>query len=487
MTRHDTAATDAADAGAIVREFEGAKLGDRRRTVRLTKLADALAKAPGASLPDALPTRADEDAAYRFLSNEAVTAEAILAPHLAQTARRAAQARLVLVAHDSTELAYGGTTPRAGLGRLGGRRRQGFFAHVSLALTADALREPLGLLGLSTWARTDPRRSSQKKGRRRNGTDYARSTKKESQRWGQHVQRTEEQVGPDVQLLHVMDREADAFPLLSSLVTTGRRFVIRLTHDRLARDAREQTRGKVRALVAQADDVFTLDVPVSARAAKPAPRANETSGARAARTARVGVRARAMELRRPRYLSDGPEWLPVHLVEVYEVDPPPDVEPVRWVLVTTEPLETAADVQAIVSYYRARWVIEEFFKALKTGCAVERRQLESYDALVNLLAIFAPIAWQMLRLRTLARSTPEAPAETALTPTQLDVLRACSPKPLPTRLTVRRALFAVASLGGHHLPRDPGWLVLARGMEKLLLLEAGWMAHQMALERCDGT
>ena len=138
-----------------------------------------------------------------------------------------------------------------------------------------------------------------------------------------------------------------------------------------------------------------------------------------------------------------------------EENPPPDVEPVRWVLVTTEPIETAADVQAIVSYYRARWVIEDFFKALKTGCAVERRQLESYDALVNLLAIFAPIAWQMLALRTAARSTPEAPAETVLTPTQIEVLRACSPKPLPKTLSVRQALFAVASHWFGRSPRSP--------------------------------
>jgi hypothetical protein len=300
------------------------------------------------------------------------------------------------------------------------------------------------------------------------------------------VQSAAAQVGAEAELIHVMDREADLFPLLSSMVTERKRFVVRTAHDRLARDL-EQSRGKVRELVAQAEDVFTLEVPLAPRAKKRAPRANETSGARGARTARVGFRATALQLRRPRYLKEGPEWLSVHMVEVHELEPPPDVEPIRWVLVTTEPIETAADIQAIVAYYRARWVIEEFFKALKTGCAIEKRQLESYDALVNLLAVFAPIAWQMLALRTAARSAPETPAETVLTPTQLEVLRACSSKPLAKTLSVRQALFAIASLGGHHIRRDPGWLVLARGMEKLVLLEAGWTARQMAMERCDGT
>lgn len=40
--------------------------------------------------------------------------------------------------------------------------------------------------------------------------------------------------------------------------------------------------------------------------------------------------------------------------------------------------------------YRARWVIEEFFKALKTGCNFERRQLESFQSLRIALAIFLP-------------------------------------------------------------------------------------------------
>ena len=38
-------------------------------------------------------------------------------------------------------------------------------------------------------------------------------------------------------------------------------------------------------------------------------------------------------------------------------------------------------------------VVEEFFKALKTGCAYETRQLRTYDALVVALMIFLPIAW----------------------------------------------------------------------------------------------
>ena len=35
---------------------------------------------------------------------------------------------------------------------------------------------------------------------------------------------------------------------------------------------------------------------------------------------------------------------------------------------TTEPVATSADIEAVVDMYRTRWLIEECNKALKTGC-----------------------------------------------------------------------------------------------------------------------
>ncbi len=122
---------------------------------------------------------------------------------------------------------------------------------------------------------------------------------------------------------------------------------------------------------------------------------------------------------------------------------------VEWRLATT-----------VVDAYGARWRIEEYFKALKTGCALEKRQLETLDALLNALGLFIPIAWNLLRLRVLSRQ--EQPASKVLSSTQLKVLRASSKKELPDRLTVRDAMLAIAKLGGH-LKRngDPGWITWA--------------------------
>ena len=60
-------------------------------------------------------------------------------------------------------------------------------------------------------------------------------------------------------------------------------------------------------------------------------------------------------------------------------------------MLTTEETATASALERIVEIYRRRWTIEEYFKALKTGCSLEKRQVESYDAPREILALFVPI------------------------------------------------------------------------------------------------
>jgi hypothetical protein len=474
--------TDVIHAPGIRGEFRGARFGDARLTARLLTVAEGLAESPGASVRASAKRRCDEDGAYRLLSHPAVRPDAILQPHVDATVRRIAEAGLVLVAHDTTECQYNGE--RKGLGRLRGSKDEGFLAHVSLAMTADGVRRPLGIVGLHTWTRQGPVRSKTSGGKARNGSDYAKEADKESVRWFAQVTEARERIGDGARLIHLADREGDAYPFLAKMQAAGDRFVVRMARDRVARSEEEPgLQEKVRALLARSENIVEFEVPLSRRDAKPTPGSNKLALAREVRDAHLALAAASIEIRRPDYLTDLPPWLTLNVVCVREVDPPDGVDPVEWVLFTTEPIDSWKDVLKVVEYYRARWLIEEFFKALKTGCELENRELESYEGLVNLLAILIPIAWQMLLLRSLARSQPDLSAEIALTPTQLTVLRACGSAPLSQRPTVRQALFAVAALGGHHNNRPPGWIVIGRGMEKLILLETGWTARNDMTER----
>ena len=449
-------------------EFSDADLGDVRLNRRLGLLADRLGERPGESFPKALDD-AELEAAYRFFGNDSVSPEAILAPHFRQTARRAAKHGRVLVIHDTTQFEFPGNSKREGLGRLI-HPGQGFFGHFSLVATADGERVPLGLAALETVFRLE-RAIGHK-----NWTPS--QSRGERDRWLNCVDDAETLLGDDVSAIHVMDREADSYAIFAALIERQRSFVIRSFQDRVLVDHDE---ARLRAAARSARAAFRREVPLSPRPAKPGPQ-GKRHPARRLRVARLSFAAVSVELPRT---SDSraaaSASIPLNVIHVFEPKPPPGQPAVEWFLLTNLPVDTPEEIAFAVDCYRGRWTIEEFFKALKTGCQYERRQLESATSLLNALAILAPVAWRLLLLRHLARGDDKSQVISALTPKQLEVLRAVSRRPLPRRPSAKEAMLAVASLGGHLRSNgDPGWLVLGRGLHDLLLLELGWRAREEA-------
>lgn len=458
---------------SVVEEFFGAPLRNLLRNERLELIIDRATRAPGKSFPEIFALRKEREGFYRFVEGRGYGLAEILEPHHQRTCARAADEDMVIAAHDTTEFELPGDAPREGLGLLRGKK-QGFLSHVSLAISARTQR-PLGVVAQRTWTRTGPVRK-RRNGRRKTGADYARDVDKESERWLEAVQEVDLRLA--CATIHVMDREGDSYPLLAPMVQDNIRFVTRLARDRVASaEVVAGARDRVSALLPLCEVLAEREVPLSRRKAESAPAARRFS-MRQGRIARLSIRSMPIVLARPEYSDRSlPAYLPVNLVHVVEVEPPDGEDPVEWKLVTTEPIATAEQALAVVDYYRARWIIEEYFKALKVGCAIEKRQLESYHALCNALAIFIPIAWKLLELRTLARIAPETPATEVLTAVQLQVLQACSPREVPAAPSVREALLAVAALGGHIRNNgEPGWQVLGRGFERLLTLEVGWTA-----------
>jgi hypothetical protein len=268
--------------------------------------------------------------------------------------------------------------------------------------------------------------------------------------------------------------------------------VIRATHDRRLANHLVGYE-KLSEVLTTVEVVVEREAKLSGRKDSEAPKKKAIYPPRQARIAKLAIGAESISLKRPRpHPRDSeekrqktlPPSLIVNVVRVWEPDPPEDQPGVEWVLFTTEPIESAEDLRRIVDRYRARWTIEEYFKALKTGCAYEERQLGDYESLVNALAVFAPIACTLLALRSEVRRDPDAPAERVLTATQLEVLRALGRLPLPPAPSSRDVLLAVAALGGHiKYSGDPGWITLGRGYSELLVLTRGWEAAKLQLAR----
>lgn len=449
-----------------------ADLGDSRLRRRAADIVERLAKQPALPLPVALGSTAALEATYRFMNNGAVTLPRLVAGHRDATVdrARAAVSKEVLVIHDTTTCQFGHLDPEeVGYLQTG---EAGFFLHLALVVDAGLWRRPLGVVHAETIHRDKRSRRGGRK-LRLGGTATAKWKDRESLRWNRGVSAAAEALQGVGSVIHVADRESDSYQLLAHLLSLKQRFVLRVRHDRRARLPEDEDWATLTEVLADLDGRMTRTVPLSRRAAKTAPNAKKAHPPRELREAELVFSAGRVELPRPRYVAS-PDIVTLNVIHVVEENPPPGEAPVEWRLYTTERVRSKHDIERVVDIYRTRWVIEEFNKALKTGCMYEGRGFESRHALLNMLALSLPIACELLWLRSRARTDPDVSASTIFTVLRIALLRRLRPG-LPPNPTARQALLAIAALGGHQRSNgEPGWLVLQRGLNQLSACEVGW-------------
>lgn len=447
-------------------------LGDTRLNRRLPRLLSSLAANPSAPVPEALATEAETEAFYRLVRNPRVEVSAMLEPHIVEVLETLPD-RPLLVAHDSTNIVHATAEDADDVYALGSGLN-GYVAHVSLAVDERSGR-PLGVLHLETIDRC-----AKVNGEKGNKTTRKGEREHEGQRWARGAVGVEQRLGRREQsVVHVMDSEGDSFGTLQAMRQERLDFVVRSCQ--LARVVVTETEERTQLVdfLPTIEMATCREVPLSRRLLKVQTtgrkqgKRNKTD--RKQRTAHLLIGAGKADMQRPHAAPKAwPDHLPLNLVRVWELDPPDDEEPVHWVLWTTLPVGTEEEILRVVDIYRRRWRIEEFFKALKTGCRFEKRRFESKATSTRALAMYLPIAALTLALRSAAVEESDCPASEILPQDHLLALQASAPR-LSKRPTVQQALMAVARLGGHLRSNgDPGWLVLARGMEKLNERAAAW-------------
>lgn len=463
-----------AAAASLKNEYATLDLDDPRRNARAQSLIVALAANPSVGFPKAL-NPAELEGLYRFIRNQRVSFAELLAAHRDATLGRAEALSRYFVAHDTTTLRFSDEHPREGLGRID-KGGQGFFAHFSLAIAPNS--QALGVVACEPWARG--REKPKKKASQRER--YA-AADKESLRWLRGVDAAGHGRA-DQQVIHLMDREADDYDILAGLVARRCSFVVRGATDRCLSDEP----AKLADVLARLDVACMRDATLGSRTKNRPAKDRKKFPPRSTRTATLSFASAIVRIRRPdRASRDLPAELELNVVHVREIDPPAGEAPVMWTLYTSLPVATPTEMVEVADAYRHRWVVEEFFKALKTGCSFEKRQQESLETLLNVLALLVPVAWSLLNLRTLSRD-PEwssRPAEQVLTDTQLKILRAKSGGKLKARPTIREALLLMAVFFGGHIRNngEPGWQVLGRAYEDLLIAEVGWRLAMASLEK----
>jgi len=466
----------------VVPEYAGAVLGDARRTARVQLVARRLQDDPRTAFPSSLHSTAELEAFYRLVNSSAFGARDIWEPHRQRTLERAAESETVLVVHDTTAMEFPGRTPRRGLG-VTTEGKHGFLAHASLVVCASATSTPLGVVNLETFTRSGEKWRETKKTRSKVRDDPAR----ESLRWWRAIEDIEQARAGRFEAIHVMDAEADFYELLSRMQSEKARFVIRVgQQQRTLKEGDDDISLRAKADKLKPKAWRTVELTSRQYAAR-APRSKlQKHPPRDARSAKLAIASTTIEVKPTKYSTIQSGEVQLNLVRIWEPKPPKNAPAVEWLLLTSEPASTRAELMAIVDMYRARWIIEEFFKALKSGCSIEQRQLDSYDALQKMLALFIPIAYRLLLLRGMERQRPGASPDTGFSAVELHIMQSHdSTREMPPMNTLADALLYLARMGGHLKNNGPpGWQTLARGHQRLSGLCAGWEAAKMP-KRCD--
>lgn len=435
--------------------FGACQLGDKRRTKRLVQVAEQVSNHPSASLPNQIERWSDLKAAYRLFDSDKVTFEAIARPHWELT-KQAAKGRCLVIG-DTTEFDFGKNREIAGLGPTGNGSGQGFLLHNALLVDAES-EELIGVAGQTIHYR------KKKKSKKRENSAQILKRRRESEVWGTVI----DQIGKppsEAEYVHVFDRGGDNFEVYCRLLKNDGQWVIRASKmSRYVLAGESEERMPLKAYIPQLPTLGHYTLSLRARPGQ------------AARDAQIEVRVGQIKIPRPRHVSPWVRSLeqpPIatNVIEVVEVNAPKGVTPIRWVLFTSLPVATFDDAWTVIGYYESRWLVEEYHKAIKTGCAAESRQLKAAGRLEAFIGLTSVVAIRLLQLKSLARTDPEVPAQRVVPRVWLQMLKLARKRLTRVHdLTVGQFYREVAMLGGflgRKSDGDPGWITIWRGWEKL--------------------
>lgn len=447
-------------------EFAGTSLGDARLGKRLVQIGAALAQCPSGTLPQAFGRWTDLKAAYRFFSNPNVSYDKILSPHWQQTRQRCTEPGEYLLIEDTTTLDYSSHDACEGLGKIDNGYCRGLLVHTTLAVKLEGWDlehcpevTVVGVAAQHCWTRQGPVHRHKKQSRRQQLQRW-----RESERWGQSLASMPPRPA-QATWIYIADRESDCYDALNHCQEAGIDFIVRANHHR--RITLEH--GLVVKAFGQVQPLGSFELELRARPGQ------------AARRARIEVRTLMGTLPGVWRIGGDTPGIRVQLVEAREVNAPEGQKPIHWVLSTSLGAQNFVQARRIVARYAARWTVEEFHKALKTGANVEKSELETVQRLQALLAVLVVVAVRLLNTKMLARSHPNQKVDAEVFgPEALHVLATQFGEP-SSGWTYATLVVAIARMGGFLARRgdgDPGWVTIWRGWQRLRAMTDGVIAMQ---------
>lgn len=268
------------------------------------------------------------------------------------------------------------------------------------------------------------------------------------------------------------DSEADIYDLLATPRNPNSELLIRAHHNRCVRSSERKDEQAQRL-----QDAIRRSAPIGHITLE-----LREKPARAAREAILTLRTISVEIQPPTTHPNIKHAHPIHVQVILaeEKKPPPNVEPVSWLLLTALPVTCFEDVVQCLLWYSYRWLIERYHYVLKSGCALEKLQLKTADRIEKALATYCIIAWRLLWLTYFSRTHPEHSVDTVLEPYQWQALycyiHSVAPPP-NTPPTVNQCVRWIAQFGGflgRKGDEEPGVKTIWRGLKRLDDIAETW-------------
>jgi hypothetical protein len=441
-------------------ELDGLDVNDKRLEQRCTQMLCKMFENSDKSINGTFSSFKETKAAYRFIDNKKVTPEKILAPHIEKTKARMVDHNIILCLQDTTDIDFSQRMPIEGLGRLRTEKDQGFLMHPTLAVTPE--RVVLGVLNNKTWIREELQ------------TEKV-SEEKESMRWIESYRLCNDLVTndfPDKLIINISDREADFYELMREYKAENRsaHWIIRGKKNRVVPS--NEDKKKTEKLI---DQVRTTN-PIENISFE----VQKTTKGRTKRIVTQEIRTARVTIAPPKGSSD--EFKPIEITAVLctEIDPPKNETPLEWLLFTSLNLNETITAKKIVEFYLCRWLIEIFFKTLKSGCKIEDLQFESYDRLVNCISLYSIVAWRVLFLTMIGRDCPNIPCTVFYEPQEWKAAYIVGNRRQPPESppSLQEMNLLIASFGGFLNRKGDGlpgvkvmWIGLSRLRDFVLALE----------------
>ena len=128
----------------------------------------------------------------------------------------------------------------------------------------------------------------------------------------------------------------------------------------------------------------------------------------------------------------------------------------------------------IIRYDAVRWVIEIYFRTLKSGCRIEERRFETLERMLVCTAIYMIVAWWTLFVCRLGRGCPDSDCEVIFDSSEWQSVWRVTHRdePLPSRPPpLSEMVRLIARLGGYvdrpHRSDPPGVETVWKGLQRM--------------------